>query len=83
MHKELMIIIFDLSSRERDYSITPVEAETLNELRQQSGDYIECLHAQGILRPWADQILEWGKEYEEDKELVKAGELMLEGLHEE
>jgi hypothetical protein len=79
MNKELIMILFDLSSRE---NITEAEAETLEELRQQSGDVIECLNAQGTLLPWIEQMLIWGAEYEEDKELVKAGELMLEGLNE-
>jgi hypothetical protein len=80
MHKELLMIIFELSSRE---NITSAEAETLEELREQSGDLIECLNAQGTLSPWIEQILIWGAEYQEDKELVRLGERMLEELHEQ
>jgi hypothetical protein len=82
MNTELMLIIFDLSSREEDKTITAVEAATLAELRRQSGSESERLNAKGItfFRARVDWILECAAEYQKDIDLVKAGELMLKSL---
>jgi hypothetical protein len=82
MTKEKLIILNELADKECARTLTPAEAETLEEIRQQSKAEMDYWLAEGDVEALRAHCLEMGKvmmEQNEDKYLAMAGELMLAG----